>query len=97
MRESLHESISVLCSYNANSQRFAPLQIGWANDTYRLGKVDFYHKTKSGTKVLHHFSVADTGGTMYFKLCLDADTLNWTLEEYMSANEAKVHYESYSA
>lgn len=95
MREGLNEPVSVICTYNASLRRFMPLQIGWANDTYKLGKVDFYHKTKSGTKVLHHFSVADTEGRMYFKLQFDADTLNWALEEYMLASEAKIHYESY--
>lgn len=97
MRESLSEPISVICTYNASLRRFAPLQIGWANETYKLGKVDFYHKTKNGTKVLHHFSVADDQASMYFKLCFDADTLNWTLEEYMAASEVAVHYEGSSA
>lgn len=96
MRESLNEPVSVICTYNATLKKFVPLQVGWANDTYRLGKVDFYHKTKNGTKVLHHFSVADTEGRMYFKLCFDADTLHWTIEEYMSAGDMAVHYESYS-
>ncbi|MCA9347118.1 hypothetical protein KC930_00865 [Candidatus Saccharibacteria bacterium] len=95
MRESLNEPVSVICTYNASLHRFTPLQLGWANETYRLGKVDFYHKTKSGTKVLHHFSMADVGGQVYFKLCFDADTLNWTLEEYMNAGEASVNYEGF--
>ena len=94
MREGLDEPVSVICTYNASLQRFMPLQIGWANDTYKLGKVDYYHKTKSGTKVLHHFSVTDVDARIYFKLCFDADTLNWTIEEYMNASDARVHYES---
>jgi hypothetical protein len=94
MRESLDEPVSVICSYNASLRRFAPLQLGWARDVYKLGKVDFYHKTRNGTKVLHHFSVADVDARTYFKLCLDADTLNWTLEEHMMASEMGAHYES---
>ena len=97
MRESLDEPVSVICTYNASLKRFMPLQIGWANDTYKLGKVDFYHKTKTGNKVLHHFSVTDVNERMYFRLCFDAGTLNWVLEEYMVASEAKVRYESFSA
>ena len=97
MRESLNEPVSVICTYNSSLQRFTPLQIGWANDTYKLGKIDFYHKTKNGSKVLHHFSMADTESRMYFKLCFDADTLNWTLEEHMMASEVLVHYESFGA
>lgn len=97
MREELNEPVSVICTYNASLKRFLPLQIGWANDVYKLGKIDFYHKTKNGTKILHHFSMADNEGRMYFKLRFDADTLNWTLEEYMLASEARVHYESFAA
>jgi hypothetical protein len=41
--------------------------------------------------------MADNEGRMYFKLCFDADTLHWTIEEYMSAGDVAVHYESYSA
>ena len=94
MRESLNEPVSVICSYNAGLRRFSPLKLGWGKHAYKLGKVDFYHKTKNGTKVLHHFSVADDAASIYFKLCFDADTLNWTLEEYMNASEAKVQYGS---
>ena len=97
MRESLNEPVSVIATYNASLQRFMPLQIGWANDVYRLGKIDFYHKTKNGTKILHHFSLADSEARVYFKLCFDAENLHWTLEEYMPASEAKVHYESFGA
>lgn len=96
MRESLNEPVSVICTYNASLKRFCPLQIGWANDTYRLGKVDFYHKTKKGGRVLHHFSVADEEGRMYFKLCFDGESLNWTIEEYMNAGDMRVRYESYA-
>lgn len=97
MRESLNEPVSVIATYNASLKRFTPLQVGWANETYRLGRIDFYHKTKSGTKILHHFSVSDAESRMYFKLCFDADTLNWILEEYMLATEARVHYDSLAA
>lgn len=93
MRESMDEPVSVLCTYSASLRRFTPLQIGWAKDTFKLGKVDFYHKTKSGTRVLHHFSMADSEGRMYFKLCFDAESLHWVLEEYMDASEMQVHYE----
>ena len=97
MRESLNEPISVISTYNASLQRFVPLQIGWSNQTYKLGKVDFYHKTRNGTTVLHHFSVADDQASIYFKLCFDASNLHWTLEEYMNATEAQVHYENFAA
>jgi hypothetical protein len=41
--------------------------------------------------------MADSEGRMYFKLCFDAESLNWVLEEYMNSSEARVRYESFSA
>ena len=97
MRESLDEPVSVICTYNCSLKRFTPLQIGWANDTYKLGKIDFYHKTRSGTKVLHHFSMADTEGRRYFQLRFAADTRNRVLEERMKPSEARQRYERLGA
>ncbi len=96
MRESLNEPVSVICSFNASTQQFSIYSITWSNETYKLGKPDFYHKTKNGLVTIHHFSVADTEGRMYFKLAFDATSLHWTLEEYMLASEARVHYESWA-
>lgn len=92
MRESLNEPVSVICSYNSTSQQFSIHSLSWSNDTYKLGKPDFYHKTKNGLVTTHHFSVADVDGRMYFKLAFDSLNLHWVIEEYMLASEARVHY-----
>lgn len=91
MRESLNEPVSVICSYNGSTKQFTLHQLGWANDTFKLGKVDFYHKTKNGLVIIHHYSVADLGGRAYFKLAFDSLNLQWTLEEYMSGSDAVVY------
>jgi hypothetical protein len=88
MRESLNESVSVICSYNGSTKQFTLHQLGWASDTFKLGKVDFYHKTKNGLVTIHHYSVADVDGRAYFKLAFDSLNLQWVLEEYMTAGEA---------
>lgn len=92
MRESLNEPVSVVHYYDAKTRHVQPYQMTWQNRDYRLGKIDFWHKTKSGNKLIHHFSIADVDEQMYFKLALDADTLHWTLEEYMSLVENEVVY-----
>ncbi len=92
MREGLDEPVSVLAGYNTKNKQFRPLVLTWNGVDYRLGPVDFYHKTKKGAATLHHFSLTDKDETTYFKLKLDANSLNWTIEEYMMAGHNDVHY-----
>ncbi len=97
MRESLNEPVSVLFYYDARRRHVQPYLLSWNNQDYKLGKVDFWHKTRRGTTLIHHFSLADRDGNMYFKLALDTDQLHWTIEEYMPATEMRVHYERLEA
>ncbi len=92
MRESLDEPVSVIWFYNAKSRSFKPHRLNWNGQEYALGKIDFWHKTKQGDLLVHHFSIADILGQAYFKLALNTDTLQWTLEEYMTASDMVVEY-----
>lgn len=92
MRESLDEPVSVIWFYNAKSRNLQPHRLNWNGQEYALGKIDFWHKTKQGDLLIHHFSIADTLGQVYFKLALNTDTLQWTLEEYMTASDMVVKY-----
>jgi len=88
MRNGLDEPVSVLAGYSQKDKAFRPLILTWDGIDYRLGKVDFYHKTKQGATILHHFSLADKDEQAYFKLQFDGKSLNWTLEEYMMSGDA---------
>lgn len=92
MRPGLNEPVSVLAIYSKEHRIFKPAIMTWNNVDYRLGKVDFYHKTKRGLTTLHHFSLTDKDESTYFKLMFDASNLNWTLEEYMMAGSTEVNY-----
>ena len=92
MRESLNEPVSVVFYYNAGHRHVQPYQLTWQGQDYRLGKVDFWHKTRSGDVLTHHFSMGDIDGTAYFKLGLDSSTLHWVLEEYMTSDQLEVTY-----
>lgn len=92
MREGLDEPVSVLSIYSKKHGVFKPAILTWDGIDYRLGKIDFYHKTKKGLRVLHHFSLADKDEGVYFKLQFDSSTLKWTLQEYMMAGENVAHY-----
>ena len=93
MRNGLSEPVSVLSIYSQKDKHFRPMFLTWGGADYRLGPVDFYHKTKQGTTTLHHFSLCDKDQSVYFKLLFNARTLNWTLEEYMMAGETTVKHE----
>ena len=92
MRPSLNEPVSVVWYYNAKLKHMQPYMLTWNNQDYHLGKIDFWHKTWEGKYQVHHFSIADKAGQVYFKLALNTNTLNWTLEEYMTAENMELHY-----
>ena len=92
MRPGIHEPVSVLSGYSQKHKVFKPLIVTWKGIDYRLGDIDFYHKTKAGLVTLHHFALSDKDEGVYFKLTLDGTTLNWTLEEYMMAGAHEAHY-----
>lgn len=92
MREGLNEPVSVLSIFSQKHKIFKPEIMTWNNVDYRLGKIDFYHKTKKGLTVLHHFSLTSKDEGAYFKLVFNASNLNWTLEEYQMAGENQAHY-----
>lgn len=97
MREGLHEPVSVLSGYSQKHKIFKPLIVTWNGVDYTLGKIDFYHKTKRGFTIQHHFSLASKDETVYFKLLFDAANLHWTLEEYMMAGEWQAHHQAAGA
>jgi hypothetical protein len=92
MREGLNEPVSVIFYYDAARRNVQPYQVTWRGHDYRLGKVDFWHKTRKGDVLTHHFSVGDRRQTVYFKLGLDATTLHWVIEEFMTADQMEVQY-----
>ena len=92
MRESLNEPVSVIFYYDAARRHVQPYQLTWQGQEYRLGKVDFWHKTRKGDTLTHHFSIGDSANTVYFKLGLNSTTLHWVVEEYMTADQTEVTY-----
>lgn len=92
MRESLDEDISVICVYDATKKSVKPYKINWHGREYLLGPIDFHHVTTRGVVATHHFSMSDVERTTYFKIAVESENLHWKLEEYMTADQAEVHY-----
>lgn len=92
MREGLNEPVSVVWFYSATKRHMQPYSLTWNGRDYRLGPVDFWHKTSRGATLIHHFSIADVEGQVYFKLAFDSRTLQWTIDEFMTAQDMTVEY-----
>ncbi len=92
MRKSLGQEVSVVYYFDAKTKIIKPFQITWNNQDYRLGPVDFHHKTRIGGTLIHHFSMCDVAETVYFKLGLNTENLHWELEEVMMASDLELQY-----
>lgn len=93
MRKSLNEPISVVYYYDHRHQRVRPYLMNWQNQEWRLGPIDFHHKTRDGGALVHHFSLCDQDKNAYFKIALDTESLHWELEEFMLGTDMEVHYD----
>ncbi len=79
MIQRISEPVSVVTTFDAPSRRTRPLSIQWSGRDYPVSQVGLRHTYKAGNTRHHVFSVV--GGTLFFRLNLNADTLNWVLEE----------------
>jgi hypothetical protein len=56
-----------------------PKWVKWKNRIHQIEKVGLHYTFREGRVLYHIFSVVTK--TMYMKLRLDTETLNWKLEE----------------
>lgn len=71
--------VSVTLDYNAQLRQVIPKTIIWSGKCYTIQKVGFHHTFREGRTLIHIFSVDSP--TLFFRLRLDTDNLQWTLEE----------------
>lgn len=79
MNEQINEKISVISSYNRETGVVMPKKIRWQGRDYSITKLTYYHRIRSGRKILHIFHI--TNGVVDFRIRLDTENLHWTLEE----------------
>lgn len=84
MIEYINEKVSVVSSYNHEQNRFIPYKIRWRLREYFIKKLAYYHKIHEGRNLIHIFHVTD--GNLDFRLRLDSENLDWTLEEISDGN-----------
>lgn len=56
-----------------------PKWVSWKNKVYKVEKVGLHHTFREGRVLYHIFSVVTE--TLFMRLKLDTETLNWKLEE----------------
>jgi len=79
MLEKVNEKVSVLSLYNHEKNHFIPYKMRWRLRDYFIKRLAYYHKIREGRNIFHIFHVTD--GNLDFKIRLDAENLNWILEE----------------
>lgn len=79
MIHKISEPVSVIVGYNATTRAVHPIELVWSRRTYTVNQVGLRHTYRDGLTRHHIFSVV--GGNLFFRLNLNTDNLNWTLEE----------------
>lgn len=84
MNEKIFEKVSVISSYNTEKNKVIPYKIRWQLRDYFIKKLNYYHKVREGRSLQHIFHVTD--GNLDFRLRLNSENLEWTLEEISDGN-----------
>lgn len=83
MLQRISEPISVVLASTvgalAKAVAVRPLSLTWSHRTYPVTQVGLRHTYRDGVTRHHVFSVV--GGSLFFRLNLNTETLHWILEE----------------
>ena len=79
MNEQIFEKVSMITSYDHEKNRAHPYKMRWRLRDYFIKKIAYHHRIREGRNLFHIFHVTD--GNLDFKIRLDAENLNWILEE----------------
>jgi hypothetical protein len=79
MIEKISAPVSVGLLFDHKLRTAVPKWVKWDGKLYKIDKVGFHHTYREGRVLYHVFSVASK--TLFFRLVLNTETLNWRLEE----------------
>lgn len=79
MLQQVKVPVSVTLKFDHKYRKTFPIKVLWEGKEYPITKLGLHHTYRQGRTLYHVFSVA--GRSIFFKLVLNTDTLNWTLEE----------------
>lgn len=75
----IYEKVGVVTVYNHTDNTVLPWKIKWNNRVYTTCDVEFHHLHREENDLFHVFGVTD--GTVFFRLRLNSQTLQWVLED----------------
>lgn len=84
MPEAINEPVSVALWSNHVSRKIMPYSLYWHGRQYQIKNVGLHHMYRQGRVLIHVFSVTD--GINFFRLEMNAETLEWHLLEVDTAN-----------
>ncbi len=79
MYERINERISAELVCDTIKGIIMPRRMRWQGRIFTMTSLAYHHKIRIGRTIVHVFHVTD--GTMDFRISLNTDTLQWTLEE----------------
>lgn len=79
MIQRISEPVTVTTTFDATTRTTRPVELTWSRQSYAVNRIGLRHSYREGTTRHHVFSVV--AGDLFFRLDLNAETLNWTLEE----------------
>lgn len=79
MSATIHEKVSVVSVFNHLNGFVMPKKMRWQGRDYVMRQFAYHHRVREGRNIIHIFHVSD--GDQDYRLRLDTETLQWTLEE----------------
>lgn len=83
MIQVINQPVSVISKYDHQTLRTVPVRFKWRQRLYEVNKLGYYHQYKEGTRRFHIFE--GTTSAFFFRLKLEAENLQWTLEKIADA------------
>lgn len=71
--------VSVVLVFDHKKRLTKPAKVLYEGREHAIEKVDFHHTYRDGRTLYHVFSA--NSSSMFFRLVLNTDTLNWRCEE----------------
>ncbi len=79
MIEKISAPVTVGVVYDHKLRKAIPSYVVWEGKAHKITRVGLHHTFRDGRTLYHVFSVATP--TLFLRLVLNTDTLNWRLEE----------------
>jgi len=79
MIQKISAPVTVSLTFNHTLRKTIPQTVVWEGREHQVQRIGLHHTFRRGRTLYHVFSVASA--TLFFRLVLNTETLNWSLEE----------------